>query len=151
MRWAAVTALALVASGCMTQAWTPPQPYFKTTHPEQAWQRAVAATKQHCGGITQINEDAQVIIGAWELWNTADGVILTQCIVSLMRGDDYVREVRVTFSSRRCPLSDMDQDPAELAKTCEVSDTVPEQVKNGLEVLGQKIERTVNDIGPPAP
>jgi hypothetical protein len=139
-------ALVLLCCGCMTQAWTPPQPYFRTVDPDNAWVRTVEATKQHCGGVTSANEEAGIVIGAWELWNTGDGLIITQCIVSLLRGDERVRDVRVTFSSRRCPLSDMNTPVEELVKTCELSDTVPEQVKNGLEVTGQKLEKSINAV-----
>jgi hypothetical protein len=136
-----------VLCGCMTQAWTAPQPYFRTTQPEQAWGRAVAATRTHCGGVTSANEEAGVIVGQWERWTTGDGLILTQCLVTLLRGDEHVRDVRVTFAARRCPLSDLDAPTAELLPTCEVSETVPEQVKNGLEVKGADLEKDINAAG----
>lgn len=136
----------LVFAGCMTQAWTPPQPTFRTVAPDQAWGRALAATRAHCGGVTSENEEAGVVVGAWEQWNTGDGLVLTQCIITLMHGDEHVRDVRITFATRRCPLSDMDTPIDELVKTCERSDTVPEQVKNGLELTAQKIEKDVNAV-----
>lgn len=139
-------ALLLLISGCMTQAWTPPQPTFRTIAPDQAWGRALAATKAHCGAVTSENQEAGVIVGAWEMWNSGDGLIITQCILTLLRGDEHLQEIRITFSSRRCPLSDMDTPIEQLLPTCERSDTVPEQVKNGLEVIAQKIEKDVNTV-----
>ncbi|MFZ5445766.1 MAG: hypothetical protein ACOZQL_37585 [Myxococcota bacterium] len=139
-------ALGLLLGGCMTQAWTLPQPYFRTTQPDGAWGRAVTATERHCGGISTVNDEASVIVGRWMPWTTGDGLVLTQCLVSLLRGDEYVRDVRVTFAARRCPLADLDQDLEALARTCEVSDTVPEQVKNGLVDLGRKLEADLNAV-----
>lgn len=141
-----VLVLAVGLAGCATQSWTTPQPYFRTTQPEGAWARAIKATEAHCNGLASVNDEASVIIGRWTAWTTGDGVVLTQCLVSLLRGDEYVRDVRVTFAARRCPLSDLDGDLAELAKTCEVSDTVPEQVKNGLVDLGRKLEADINAV-----
>lgn len=138
--------LLMLFAGCMTQAWTVPQPTFRTIAPDQAWGRALAATKEHCGGITGENEEAGVIIGAWELWNTGDGLVITQCLLTMLRGDEHVRDVRISFSARRCPLSDMKTPIEELVKTCERSDTVPEQVKNGLELTAQKLEKSINSV-----
>jgi hypothetical protein len=139
MRW---PALALLLAGCALQTWTVPQPYFRTRQPEDAWARAVAATQAHCGGVRDVNEESGVIIAPWIAWNTGDGLYLTQCLVTMLRGDEHVRDVRVTFAARKCPVSDMD-DLAALAKTCEVMDMVPDQVKNGLEVTGKKMEADI--------
>lgn len=135
----------VLASSCALQSWTTPQPYFKTTRPEGAWARAVKATEAHCGGVRTVNEESGVIVGQWIAWNTADGLVLTQCLVTLLRGDEYVRDVRVSFAARQCPLSDMD-DLEALAKNCPVAETVPEQVKNGLVLTGEKLEAAINTV-----
>lgn len=134
-----------VLTGCMTQTWAAPQPFFKTTQPDTAWQRVMQATVQHCNGIRSHNEEAGVVVGQWEQWNTADGLILTQCMVTLLRGDEHVRDVRVTFAVRRCPLSDM-SDLEALVPTCEVSDSVPDQVRNGLLIKGEAMEKDINSV-----
>ncbi len=135
----------LLLSGCVVESWTLPQPYFRTTKPDGAWARAIKATQTHCGGVRTINEEAGVIAGRWIMWNTGDGLVLTQCLVTLLNGDEYVRDVRVTFAARRCPLSDM-SDLEALVKTCEVAETVPEQVKNGLLVTGEKLEKDITTV-----
>lgn len=133
----------LLVSACALNTFTVPQPYFSTKQPADAWTRAVAATRQHCGGVRGENEESGVIIGSWVAWNTGEGLILTQCLVSLLRGDQHVRDVRISFSARKCPLSDMDQDLAALAPTCELLESVPEQVKNGLETTGKAMEADI--------
>ena len=135
--WAAV-----LLSGCALQSWTTPQPYFSTRQPADAWARAVAATQKNCGGVRDANEESSIIVSPWIAWNTSDGLILTQCLVSLLNGDDQLRDVRVTFAARKCPLSDMD-DLQAIAATCEVAETVPEQVKNGLELTGKQLEADI--------
>lgn len=132
----------LLLTGCALQSWTMPQPYFSTKQPAEAWARAVTATEKHCGGVRDTNEESGLIVAPWIAWNTSEGLVLTQCLVSLLRGDEHVRDVRVTFSARKCPLSDMD-DLAALAKTCEAMDAVPEQVKNGLEITAQKMQTDI--------
>jgi hypothetical protein len=138
MRWAWLVVLA----GCATQQWTTPQPYFKTREPAGVFQRAVEATKQHCGGVRTVNEESGVVVGPWVAWNTGQGLVLTQCLVSLMRGDELVVDVRVTFAARTCPLTDMD-DLEAVAKTCEFAETVPEQVKNGLVDVSAALEAAI--------
>lgn len=138
MRWLVFFTLA----GCAMQQWTTPRPYFKTREPESVFQRAVAATKQHCGGIRNVNEESGVVVGPWVAWNTGQGLVLTQCLVSLMRGDEHVMDVRVSFAARTCPVSDMD-DLEALVKDCEIAETVPEQVKNGLVDVGAALERDI--------
>jgi hypothetical protein len=132
----------LLLSGCALQTWALPQPYFSTREPGDAWARAVAATKANCGGLRDVNEDSGVIVAPWIAWNTGDGLILTQCLVTLLRGDEHVRDVRVSFAARKCPLSDMDNLEA-LAPTCEFLDIIPEQVKNGLDVTAQHMEADI--------
>ncbi len=124
-------ALSLLA-GCALQSWSLPQPSFTTQQPADAFARMVEATKAHCGGVRNVNDEAGVVVGPWQAWNTAQGLVLTQCLVSLMRGDEATREVRVTFAARQCPLSSMD-DLEALAPTCERTELVPEQVANGLQ------------------
>lgn len=138
MRWLPL----VVLSGCALQTWSVPQPYFSTKQPDDAWARAVAATQAHCGGVRDTNEESGVIIAPWIAWNTGDGLYLTQCLITMLRGDEHVRDIRVTFAARKCPVSDMD-DLAALAKTCEVMDMVPDQVKNGLEITGKKMEADI--------
>lgn len=141
--------LAMLVSSCASiQSWTVPQPYFRTTQPDAAWARALKATAEHCGGIRNSDEASAVIVGNWIAWNTPDGLVLTQCLVSLLRGDEYVRDVRVSFAARRCPLSSMD-DLEALVPTCEIAETVPEQVKNGLVDTGQKLEADINKVDAP--
>jgi hypothetical protein len=132
----------MLLSGCALQTWTTPQPYFTTRQPADAWARVVAATQSHCGGVRDVNEESGIVISPWIAWNTNDGLYLTQCMVSLLNGDEHVRDVRVTFAARKCPLSDM-EDLAALAPTCEVTELVPDQVKNGLEVTGKKLEAEI--------
>ena len=135
----------VVFAGCMTQAWATPQPYFKTTQPAGAWTRVIQATTQHCNGVSSTNEAAGVVLGAWEQWNTPDGLVLTQCLVTLLNGDEHVRDVRITFAVRRCPLPDM-SDVQELLKTCEVSDSVPDQVRTALQLKGEQMEKDINSV-----
>lgn len=136
-------AILLLLAGCALQSWTLPQPVFKAREPDGAFARAVAATKAECGGVRNANEESGLVLSAWEAWNTGDGVILTQCLVSLLRGDEHVVDVRITFVARRCPLTSMDDLEAVLP-TCEVVDAVPEQVKNGLERKAQKLEAGIS-------
>ena len=136
-------AVFVLLSGCALQAWSVPQPYFTTKQPADVFARAVAATLKNCGGVRDTNEESGLIVAPWVSWNTGDGLILTQCMVSLLNGDEHVRDVRVTFAARKCPLSDMDSDLSELAKTCELAETVPEQVKNGLEVIAKAMEAEI--------
>jgi hypothetical protein len=140
MKW---SALLVLLSGCALQTWSAPQPYFSTKQPADAFARAVAATQKNCGGVRDTNEESGLIIAPWIAWNTGDGLVLTQCMVSLLNGDEHVRDVRVTFAARKCPLSDMDADLFELAKTCEVLELVPDQVKNGLEVTAKAMEMEI--------
>ena len=134
--------LSVLLSGCALQTWTTPQPYFSTKQPADAWARVVAATEKHCGGVVTTNEESGIVIGRWIAWNTGEGLVLTQCLVTLLRGDEHVRDVRVTFAARQCPLSSMD-DLEALAKTCEVAELVPDQVKNGLEITAQRMEADI--------
>lgn len=132
----------MLLSGCALQSWTVPQPYFSTKQPADAFARAVAATQKNCGGVRDTNEESGLVISPWVAWNTGEGLILTQCLVSLLNGDEHVRDVRVSFAARKCPVSDMD-DIAALAPKCEVIDAVPEQVKNGLEVTSKAMEKEI--------
>ena len=132
----------LLVSACALQTWTTPQPYFSTKQPADAWARVVAATEKHCGGVITTNEESGIAVAPWIAWNTGEGLYLTQCLVTLLRGDEHVRDVRVTFAARKCPLSSMDNLEA-LARTCEVAETIPDQVKNGLEITGQRMEADV--------
>lgn len=134
-------ALVLFCS-CALQTWTIPQPQFTTVDPKNAWARALSATTEHCGRVTSTNEGAAVVIGAWQAWNTNDGLYLTQCLVTLLEGDDLVRTVRVSFAARKCPLSDMSNLEA-LVPTCERADLIPDLVKNGLVAQGQKLEDAI--------
>lgn len=139
MRW---SALFVLLSGCALQTWTAPQPFFSTKQPADAFARVVAATEKNCGGVRDANEESGLVISPWIAWNTPDGLYVTQCMVSLLNGDEHVRDVRITFAARKCPLSDMD-DIAALAPTCEITELVPDQVKNGLEVTSKKLEAEI--------
>lgn len=131
--------LIFLLAGCANQLWSVPQPQFSTREPGGAFERAVWATRQHCGGVSSTNAEAQVVIGPWEAHNTGEGLVLTQCLVTVLRGDEHVIDVRVTFAARQCPLSSMDE-LEQLAPTCPRAETVPESVKNRLEDLGKKLE-----------
>ena len=139
MRW---TVCFVLLSGCALQTWTAPQPFFSTKQPADAFARAVSATEKNCGGVRDANEESGIVISPWIAWNTNDGLYVTQCMVSLLNGDEHVRDVRITFAARKCPLSDMD-DIAALAPTCEITELVPDQVKNGLEVTSKKLEAEI--------
>jgi hypothetical protein len=132
----------VLLSGCALQTWTAPQPFFSTKQPADAFARVVAATEKNCGGVRDANEESGLAISPWIAWNTPDGLYVTQCMVSLLNGDEHVRDVRITFAARKCPLSDMD-DIAALAPTCEITELVPDQVKNGLEVTSKKLEAEI--------
>lgn len=139
MKWLSLVLL----SGCALQTWSLPQPYFSTRQPADVFARALAATQKNCGGVRDTNEESGLIIAPWIAWNTGEGLILTQCLVSLLNGDEHVRDVRVSFAARKCPVSDMDADLSALAKTCEPIDTIPDQVKNGLEVTSKAMEKEI--------
>jgi len=132
----------LAWSACALQSWTMPQPHFRTKQPAGAWARAVAATAAHCGGVRSVNEESGVLSGPWVAWTTGEGLILTQCLVSLLNGDEHVLDVRVTFAARKCPRSDL-ADLDALLPSCEFAETVPEQVKNGLVITGEALEADI--------
>ena len=133
----------LLLGACSLNTYSVPQPYFSTRQPAAAWARALAATEKHCGGVRDENEESGVIVGKWIAWNTGEGLVLTQCLVTLLRGDEHVRDVRVSFAARKCPLTDMDQDFSALAPTCELLEAVSEQVKNGLETASKAMEADI--------
>lgn len=134
--------LGLLVAGCANQLWSVPQPQFSTREPDGAFERAVAATRQHCGGVHGVNPEAQVVIGPWAAHNTGEGLILTQCLITVLRGDEHVIDVRVSFAARQCPLSSMDE-LEQLAPSCPRAETVPESVKNRLEDLGKQLEADI--------
>ena len=132
----------LLVAGCALETWTIPQSSFTTVQPQDVWQRALAGTQSVCGAVSSSNEEAGVVVGPWEAWNTGEGLYLSQCLVSLLEGDAQVRRVRVSFAIRRCPLSDMSRLDA-LAPQCERAELVPELVKNATEAETQRLEAAI--------
>lgn len=134
--------LLALASGCALHTFEVPRPLFSTREPSGAFARAVEATRAHCGGVRDVNEESQVVVGPWQAWNTPHGLLLTQCLVTLQRGDEHVHEVRVTFGARRCPLSSMD-DLEALAPSCPPAEQVPQIVATGLAQIARKLEADI--------
>lgn len=135
-------ALLLLGCACAAATWTIPQRHFTTVEPGDAWRRMLAATQDVCGGLGSMNEAAGVVTGPWQAWNTGDGLYLSQCLVSLLDGDEQVRAVRVSFAIRRCPLSDQ-ADLDALAPTCAPAELVPELVKNATELEAGKLQAAI--------
>lgn len=133
----------LLLAGCATPSWVAPQPTFTTKDPGQALARIAQAVQAHCGGVRVVNEEAGVVIGDWAAHPHEDGVVLTQCIVTLLNGDGQVRDVRVTFSVRHCPPADTTGELDALAQTCARESTVPESVYKQLTLIGERIEAAV--------
>lgn len=135
-------AVLFVLAGCATASWVAPQPTFTTKDPASALARIAQAVQQHCGGVQLVNEESNVVIGNWAITKLEKNTVLTQCIVTLLNGDEQVREVRVTFSVRHCenePAGNLD----EFAKTCARENTVPESLYKELALVGERIEADV--------
>ncbi|MGV3621609.1 MAG: hypothetical protein ACO1OB_12370 [Archangium sp.] len=129
--------------GCATPSWVAPQPTFSTKDPADAMVRIAQAVQQHCGGVRLVNEESSVVIGNWAITKLEKNTVLTQCIVTLLNGDEQVRDVRVTFGIRHCenePAGDLD----EFAKTCARENTVPESLYKELVLVGERIEADVS-------
>lgn len=139
---AALPLVALLAQGCALQTWAVMQPRFQTREVHAAYQRAYDAVAVHCDGVSVHNPEAHVVLGKWQAWTAADGVTLTQCMVSVFPEDDYQGEVRITFAVRHCPLSDL-ADLEALAPTCERGDHVRQLVHTSLEALAQRLEADI--------
>lgn len=138
-------ALAVAAgllSGCALQTWAVPDTSFRTWEAVGLMDRLAEASKAHCDGVKVINVEAGVVVSPWKAWNTGQGLVLTQCYLSVLRGDAKEREIRVSFSARECPLSSMD-DLEALAATCPRAEVVPELVSNGLQRITEGVKKDV--------
>ncbi|MCC6336021.1 MAG: hypothetical protein IT380_18785 [Myxococcales bacterium] len=141
----AALALGVFAAGCSLQTYAIIQPRFRTQEAATAFERVVQAVDAHCGGVESSNPEARVVIGRWQLWSAADGASVSQCIVTVFSdesGSAHLGEVRVTFSVRKCPLSDV-SDVEALAPTCERTDVVTQLVSTELSVIAQRLEADV--------
>ncbi|MEW5739737.1 MAG: hypothetical protein AB1938_12470 [Myxococcota bacterium] len=137
--------LLLLFTGCSIERYAVIQPRFATKEATQAFDRAVRAVEAHCGGVASQNPEGRVVIGAWQAWTAADGVTLSQCLVALFpdeSGSQELGEVRVTFSVRKCPVSDL-SDLEALAPTCERTDAVTQLVSTELGVIAQRLEADI--------
>jgi hypothetical protein len=135
----ALALVALCAAGCSFQTYAVPQPWFHTKETDAAFTRAVQAVGEHCGGVESENPEGGVVVGKWQLWNAADGVSLSQCIVTVFPKEG---DVRIMFSVRKCPLSDM-SDVEALVPTCERTDVVTQLVSTSLTMIAQKLEADI--------
>lgn len=135
-------ALLALCGGCSYFTFAAPQPVFRTKEPEGAFERAVGSVRARCGGVKFVNEEGRVVVGNWQGWNTADGLYLTQCLVTVMAEDATFSNVRVTFAVRKCPLSDM-ADLEKVEPTCERSDTVPQQAIVQLDAIVKQVQQDV--------
>lgn len=133
----------LLLSGCTTASWVVPQPTFTTKDPADALNRIASAVQAHCGGLKIVNEESNVVIGSWAAGKHAGGIVLTQCIVTLLNGDEQVRDVRVTFAVRHCPEGDIPADLDALAQSCERNNTVPEALYKELQLVAERIQAAV--------
>jgi hypothetical protein len=135
----ALAALALLAAGCSFQTYAVPQPWFHTKEADSAFTRAVQSVAENCGGVESENPEAGVVVGKWQLWNAADGVSISQCIVTVFPKE---ADVRIMFSVRKCPLSDM-SDVEALVPTCERTDVVTQLVSTSLTMISQRLEADI--------
>lgn len=142
MRTLAIVVAAAGLSACALQSWAVPQGSFHTHEAVGIIERITEASKAHCDGVKVVNVEAGVVVSPWKAWNTGDGLVLTQCLISVLRGDAKEREVRVSFAARACPLSSMD-DLEALAATCERTDVVPELVSNGLQRITEGLKKDI--------
>lgn len=136
-------AVLFLLAGCATPSWVAPQPTFTTKDPGDALVRIAQAVQQHCGGVQLVNDESNVVIGNWAVTKLEKSTVLTQCIVTVLNGDEQVRDVRVTFSVRHC-----DAEPSgvldDFAKTCARENTVPEALYKELVLVGERIEADVS-------
>ncbi len=130
--------------GCATPSWVVPQPTFTTKDPADALVRIAASVQARCGGVKTVNEESGIVIGNWGATPHDDGVVLTQCIVSVLNGDDQVRDVRLTFAVRHCPKAADTSNLDALAQTCARETTVPEALHKQLQLIGERLEGDVS-------
>ena len=130
-------------AGCVT-AYLVPQPTFVSRHPYDLFGRATQAVNENCGGVKLADPDSQLVMSRWSAHANDAGVLLSQCLVSLLEGDLDAREVRVTFSVRRC-AGDVDagtpEDLDALGRTCAHEEQVPEALYKDLTSTADKIEQ----------
>lgn len=119
-----------------------PQPTTRTKDVETLWTRLREAVEGPCGGIETENTGSQILIGRWQAWSSADGLYVTRCVATVLPEDTRFSEVRLTFSARRCGTGSLD-DVQALAANCEPIDSIPQLVKDQLEILWGKFERIV--------
>ena len=132
----------LLFAGCVT-AYLTPQPTFVTRHPYDLFGRATQAVNENCGGVKMADQDAQLVVSRWRPFPSDAGVVLSQCLVTLLEGDLEAREVRITFSVRRCTGEVDAGTPEELdavSRTCAHHDEVSGDVYKELTSTADKIE-----------
>jgi hypothetical protein len=140
-RWP-VLLLLLALAGCALERWTVPQPTVRTKELETVWTRLREAVTANCAGIETENTESQLLVGHWQAWSSPDGVYLTHCIATVLPEDERFADVRLTFIVKRCGTSSLD-DLDELAKTCEPTDSIPQIVKDQLEIVTGHFEQAV--------
>ena len=132
----------LLLTGCVMTYLTP-QPTFVSRHPYDLFGRATQAVNENCGGVRMADQDAQLVMSQWRAFPSDAGVVLSQCLVSLLEGDLEAREVRVTFTVRRC-AGEVDAGTPEaldaFSRACPHSDEVSDPVYRELTSTADKIE-----------
>lgn len=132
----------LLLTGCVMTYLTP-QPTFVSRHPYDLLGRATQAVDEHCGGVKLADQDAQLVVSRWRAFPSDAGAVLSQCLVTLLEGDLEAREVRVTFSVRRC-VGEVDAGTPEeleaLSRSCPHHDEVSDAVYRELTSTADQIE-----------
>ncbi len=128
----------VLLSGCVV-AYLVPQPTFVSRHPYDLFGRATQAVNENCGGVHLADKEAQLVVSKWTVYPTDAGVLLSQCLVTMLEGDLESREVRVTFSVRKCG-ADAGTDLTVLERSCPHDDQVPEGLYKDLTSTADKIE-----------
>jgi hypothetical protein len=142
MRLAVVGPWALCVTGCTAAWWSMPQPVLAVQPTAGAWARSVTAVNEHCGGVETAQEDTSIILGRWVRWETNEGLILTRCVLAVSSSPEGAQP-RLSFSARRCAHREYNPSSSEaFAAACEVTETVPESVKNGLVTTSQALEQS---------
>lgn len=129
---------------CAFTTFALPQPSFSTEQPDGAIARAVAAVREHCGGVRAVNEEAGVVIAPWQVHTVKDerDVFLTQCLVTVLGRERSSREIRLTFAARRCPPgSDAELESA--LPGCEVLTEVPLAIHEALGLTARRLQADI--------
>ena len=138
----ALAAVAVFAVGCSFQTYAIPQPWFRTQEVREAYARALKSVEEHCGGVQSENAEAGVVVGKWQMWNAADGLSLSQCMVTVFPPDGDTTDVRITFVVKKCPVSDMSGVEA-LLPSCERADVVAQLVATSLDTIAKRLEADI--------